>query len=84
LKIKKETKLYLIALIGLLCVQSSFELTCYECNEYDNAPNCGDMLSGLELSMGLTAACPAGDVCVVFQNPSDGYTWRDCSSNVNK
>jgi hypothetical protein len=78
----KETKLYLVALIGLLCIQNSFELTCYTCNEYDNSPNCADQLSGLEASLGLTAACPAGDKCVTFQNPQDGYTWRACSSAV--
>ena len=80
----KETKLFFIALIGLLCVQNSFELTCYQCNEFDNSPNCGDTLSGLESSMGLTATCPAGDKCIVFQNPTDGYTWRDCSSMVKR
>ena len=67
----------------MLCIQNSFELTCYTCNEFDNSPNCGDTLSGQEASLGLTTVCPAGDKCVVFQNPQDGYTWRACSSDVN-
>ena len=70
-------------MIGLLCIQKSFELTCYQCNEFnDAAVGCGDMLSGNEIGAGLTTVCPAGDKCIVFQNPSDGYTWRDCASNV--
>ena len=74
LLIKKETKLYLIVLLGLLCVERSFALNCYSCNEYDDrAVGCSDFLSGQELAAGLTATCTVPtDKCVVFENPSDG------------